>query len=103
MDKCLEDLLEELKNNSYVIRYKELTNIISKNKYYKNKISNLKHLQQTLVKSNNSNDEIKLKYDTVLAQILEDPITSEYLEIQNILNELVKNIMLLVTNNINID
>ena len=102
------EFVQKIKDNEQIIRYKKLENFINNNDEIKEKFNELKKIQKDLVyiesksKQNTVNyEEKKRLYNDILESISEKPLVLEYLELQQIINSFLKEISLIITEEIN--
>ena len=89
-----KDFLEVVKNHGFVIRYKELSNIINNNIIIREKYNRLLALQKKMLLY--KDNDLEREYQSLYNEILTFPFMEEYFElvneIESFLNE-VKNII----------
>ncbi len=89
-----KEFLEAVKNQSFVIRYKELSNIINNNINIREKYHKLLALQKKMLLY--KDNDLEREYQALYNEILSFPFMEEYFElvneIESFLNE-VKNII----------
>lgn len=88
-------IVEKLKNDKNIQRYRELELIINNNQSIKNKLDELKTLQKEIVHAEslnktNSHKLLKDKYDNLYNEFIEQPLIGEYLELQTLLNDFLQ-------------
>lgn len=93
--KSLDTLLETLKNHPDIKRYQEIENTLMQNEEIKDLLDELKHVQKQLVHAQNldHSDNVSFfqkKLDDLKTHIHEYPLMSEYMQLQQSINEMLK-------------
>ena len=106
--KSLEELIELIKNDERINRYKKLEAIIVKDKALKAMIGKLKAIQKQKINAENigktqAHQQFKKAYDTQLEVIYEHPLLSEYLALQGDINYMTQEIAGILEDGINSD
>ena len=93
----IDDIISYLNSLPEVIRLKELEKYIDNNPKINSKIKELKDIQKKMVTSKEFNQlnqykEYKNEYDSLLNEINDMPFVEEYLELLEIVDNILKNL-----------
>lgn len=102
------ELINNIKNNKEIIRYRELELIINNSPSIKNKLDELKTLQKEIVHAeslnkNNSLIMLKDKYNNLYNEFVNQPLIGEYLELQTMLNDFLQAFTNIIEDGIKVD
>jgi cell fate (sporulation/competence/biofilm development) regulator YmcA (YheA/YmcA/DUF963 family) len=96
----LNELINLIKNDEIVIRFRELENVIDHNESIKTDFNKLLHLQKVMVnkeyKKDSTLDDAKQEYQKQLKIVLNYPVVEEYLDVLDVINNdlsLIKSII----------
>ena len=92
----LDKLKEYFNSLPEVIRIKELEKFIDNNAEINNKLSELKEIQRKMVNSKEYNqinqyNELSISYNNLKNEIIDYPFVEEYLELLDIVNDMLLN------------
>jgi len=101
-----EELLQLIKNNESVKRYQQIESVINKDKTLKKNINKLKSVQKQLINAKEINktqaiNKFQSEFDQLLDEIESFPLMSEYLDLQEEINYMVKEVLQIIENQIN--
>jgi cell fate (sporulation/competence/biofilm development) regulator YmcA (YheA/YmcA/DUF963 family) len=101
-----QELLELIKNNESVKRYQQIEAVINKDKTLKKNINKLKSIQKQLINAKEINktqaiNKFQLEFDQLLEEIESFPLMSEYLDLQEEINHMIKEVLQIIENKIN--
>lgn len=101
-----QKLIEMIKNNEQIQRYKAIEKVINDNQDLKNKINQLKTVQKQLVNAKEIQKEKAIIhfqeiYDSLLEEIESYPLMSDYLALQGDINEMIQAIAEILEDGIN--
>ncbi len=101
-----EKLIALIEENETVQRYKKLEALLNKNMDVKRKINKLKAVQKQLINAKHINkqntiDQYQATYDKLLKEIEDYPLMTEYLELQEDINQMLKDILSIIEDEIN--
>lgn len=96
-----DDLITLIKENSVIKEYKRLEEIVNNDSKLLKEVEELKDLQKQLVNLNHIGKEkmaalIENKYNKMLERINKNPIIHNYLELQDEINELLREITTII-------
>jgi len=103
-----QELIDAISKDERIIRYKKIEEIITKDKFLKRLINELKAIQKQLVNAEtlSKNEALilfKKAYEEKLSQIDEHPLLSEYLALQGDINYMLQEIVGIIEDGINKD
>jgi cell fate (sporulation/competence/biofilm development) regulator YmcA (YheA/YmcA/DUF963 family) len=101
-----EKLIEMIKNSEIILRYQRLEKVLNENQEIKEKLNHLKSIQKTLVQKKTQGldiKEIELFYQNLLEEMHLFPLLSEYLTLQEEINEMIQQIAFIIEKGINED
>lgn len=106
--KSLESLIEKINKDETIKRYRELEKIINENKNLKIKLNALKQLQKQLINVKKIDKkaaviEVQKQYDDAYEEIQSYPLMTEYLNLQEEINDCVQYIVKVLEKGINED
>ncbi len=95
-----EKLIQMILNNENIVKYKKIEKIINKDIIIRQKIEKLKHLQKKLVNAKEFRQQEKINYlqhdyQALLNEIKEYPLMSEYLSLQEEIDEMLQTIKII--------
>ncbi|HHW79587.1 MAG TPA: hypothetical protein GX742_02155 [Acholeplasmataceae bacterium] len=101
-------IIDKIKSNEKIKRYRELEEIINNNESINEKINNLKQIQKQIVHAKEYKKETYLaklenEYATIYENITKHPIMAEYLDLQEEINNLLKDFSNIVEKGVNGD
>lgn len=101
-----EELLQLIKDNESVKRYQQIETVINKDKTLKKNINKLKSIQKQLINAKEINktqaiNKFQSEFDQLLEEIESFPLMSEYLDLQEEINHMVKEVLQIIENQIN--
>ncbi|CCV64294.1 Biofilm formation family protein, YmcA [Alteracholeplasma palmae J233] len=101
-----DNFITMLKDDPKLKEYHRLEAIINQNKQLKSKLNQLKSIQKQMINAEkiekeNALKKIKNEYDNLLEEILEYPLMTTYLDLQNYFNEILKQTTEIIENSIN--
>ena len=101
-----QKLIQMLKENEQIQRYKAIEKVINENEDLKHKINQLKTVQKQLVNAKEIQKEkaihhFKEVYDTLSDEIDSYPLMSDYLDLQGDINEMIQTINEILEDGIN--
>jgi len=101
-----QKLIQMLKKNEQIQRYKAIEKVINENEDLKHKINQLKTVQKQLVNAKEIQKEKAIHhfqevYDTLLDEIESYPLMSDYLALQGDINEMIQTINEILEDGIN--
>lgn len=101
-----EKLIQMVKENESVKRYKKLEEVINKNTELKSKIGQLKTIQKQLINAQKIEktktiQHFQTQYDQLLEEIESYPLMSDYLALQSDINEMIQHITKIIEDGIN--
>ncbi len=103
----LKELIIALQNDSEIIRFKELEEIIDHNESIRTDFNHLLHLQKVMVKKEYKKDSslknAQEEYDKQLKIVMDYPIIEEYLDLLEIINNDLSTIQSIIEQEIAID
>lgn len=92
----IDELYQELKTNEEIIRAQQLKNIITSLPEYLERFNQILALQKQIVNLEYTSGAIQLeaksRYESLLQELLESPVISEYLSTLEEINDLVQTI-----------
>jgi cell fate (sporulation/competence/biofilm development) regulator YmcA (YheA/YmcA/DUF963 family) len=107
IEQKLNELMELLKNQEELKRYKLIENKLNDNETIMERIDEYKKMQQKVVLYETRNDdlpqEVSNKLDRVYEELFDIPIYSEYIDLQTELNEVIQHITTIIENAINME
>ncbi|MDD3067491.1 MAG: YlbF family regulator [Acholeplasmataceae bacterium] len=103
-----DKLIQMVKENETIIRYKKIEKIINEHQEIKEKIQKLKAIQKQLVNAKEIGKTeaviaFQEKFDTLYQEIEEFPLMSEYLALQSDINDMMQSIQDIIQEGIEID
>lgn len=103
-----QKLIELIEENETIIRYKKIEVLINKDKKLKSKINQLKSIQKQLINAKEIQktqaiEKFQSAYDVLLEEIESYPLMSEYLELQDEINQMLKDVLKIIEDKINND
>lgn len=103
-----EKLIEMLKNDADIQRYKRIEAYINSNKDLKRKMAELKAIQKQLVNAkhigkNDAVSSFQTRYDTLLNEIENYPLMSDYMALQSDINDMMQAIVEIIETGIEKD
>jgi len=103
-----EKLISMLLENEEIKRYKRIEKHINENKKLKAKMNELKSIQKQLVNAKEINkinaiEEFQNRYNSLLNEIEEYPLMSDYLALQSDINDMMKEIVSIIEDGIEND
>ena len=101
-----QKLIEMIKHNEAIKRYKAIEKVINENQDLKEKINHLKTVQKQLVNAKEIQKEKSIQhfqeiYDQLLEEIESYPLMSDYLALQGDINEMIQTIAEVLEDGIN--
>ena len=101
-----EKLIKLIENNEVIQRYKKIESIVNKDKILKRKINQLKTIQKQLINAKeisktNAIEKFQSEYDKLLEEIEEYPLMAEYLDLQEEINQVIKDVIGIIETTIN--
>ena len=96
-----EKLIKMIEDNQQIQRYKNIEKAINSNLELKAKINKLKALQKQLINAKHIEKkeailDLEKQYETVLNEIEEYPLMSDYLALQGDINEMIQTIQSII-------
>ncbi len=96
-----EKLIKMIEDNQQIQRYKKIEKAINSNLELKAKINKLKALQKQLINAKHIEKkeailDLEKQYETVLNEIEEYPLMSDYLALQGDINEMIQTIQSII-------
>ena len=103
-----EKLIQMIKNDETIQRYKRIEKHINSNPELKAKMGMLKNIQKQLVNAKHIGktqavSTFQKRYDTLLEEIENYPLMSDYLALQSDINEMIQEIVTLIEEGIEKD
>ncbi|MFA6800500.1 MAG: YlbF family regulator [Acholeplasmataceae bacterium] len=101
-----EKLLELLKSDEQIKRYKQIEKVMNNDIKIKTKINQLKTIQKQLINAKEIQKtqaikKFQLAYDILLQEIESYPLMAEYLELQDVINHMLKEVVQIIEDKIN--
>jgi len=101
-----EKLIQLIENNEVIQRYKKIEGIVNKDKMLKRKINQLKTIQKQLINAKEISkthaiEKFQSEYDKLLEEIEEYPLMAEYLDLQEEINQVIKDVIGIIETTIN--
>lgn len=106
--KINKSIIDGLNNNPKIKRYKVLEKVVNKDKNLKDNINKLKNIQKEIVHAKEFGkeaflDKLNKDYDELYDEIRNYPLMSEYIDLQNEINNMIQNFIDIVENGIDKD
>ncbi|VEU80684.1 YlbF family regulator [Haploplasma axanthum] len=106
--KIENKIIEKIKNEPKIKRYKELEDILNQNQEVSHKIEELKNIQKQMINAKNLGKiEIQTKlendYQNKLEEIENYPLMTEYMDLQEEINVFLQNIKEIIESGIDSD
>ena len=100
------ELIDLIKDNETIQRYKKIEVVINKDKKLKAKINQLKTVQKQLINAKEINkvkaiEKFQSEYDVLLEEIETYPLMTEYLDLQEEINQMLKDVLKIIEDKIN--
>lgn len=101
-----EKLIKLVEQNETIKRYQAIEKIINKDKNLKRLINQLKTIQKQLINAKeiqktNAIEKFQSSYDILLEEIETYPLMSEYLDLQDEINQMIKDVVGIIEDKIN--
>ena len=101
-----EQLIELIKNSETIKRYKQIEIVINKDKQLKRNINKLKTIQKQLVNAKEIGktkavEKFQGEFDLLLEEIETYPLMTEYLDLQDEINQMLKDVLNIIEDKIN--
>ncbi len=101
-----EQLIELIKDNETIKRYKQIEVVINKDKQLKRNINKLKTIQKQLVNAKEIGkmkavEKFQSEFDLLLEEIETYPLMTEYLDLQDEINQMLKDVLNIIEDKIN--
>lgn len=100
----IDQLIDMIKNNESIKRYQRLEKLLNENQDLKEKLEDLKSIQKTLVQKKTygqDTSQIEATYHQKLEETHLFPLLSEYLSLQEEINDMIQQIAFIIENGIN--
>ncbi len=103
-----DKLIQMIKENEIIIRYKKIEKIINEHEEIKSKIQQLKAIQKQLVNAKEIGKSeavrtFQMKFDALYQEIEEFPLMSEYMALQSDINDMLQSIQDIIQDGIEKD
>jgi len=103
-----DKIINEIKTNEKINRYKELEKILNDNSNLKQEIEDLKSIQKQLINARHFGkktleEQINNEYNLKISKFESYPLLAEYIELQEEINNLLQSMKEIVENDINSD
>lgn len=101
-----EEFIDLIKSNETIKRYRQIEEVINKNSDLKSKINEVKTVQKQLVnakeiKKAEAIKAFEIKMENLLDEISDFPLLNEYLDLQDEINSMLKNVLSIIEDEIN--
>jgi cell fate (sporulation/competence/biofilm development) regulator YmcA (YheA/YmcA/DUF963 family) len=99
-----EKLIHMIETDERILRYQKLEKILNENQIIKEKLNDLKSIQKTMVQKKTYGLDVKAieeEYQKRLEEMHLFPLLSEYLSLQEEINEMLQQIAFIIEKSIN--